>query len=123
MRRATSAAEVEEARVEAPRAVDEDRCIVDEHVAAPEETPYLGEGTVGAFLIVDVELDDGDLQALLLELVGCGKALVGVARAHHRDQAGPRELAHDLETDAAVGAGDEGDARCCHEPSPRRRRP
>ena len=40
-----------------------------------------------AFLIVEVELDDGDLQALRLELVGRGEALLGIARADDRGQA------------------------------------
>ena len=76
----------------------------------------LGDRSADARLVGHVQCNGGrQLNALRGELGQSGGALLERARGEHGGHSRPRQLAHDLEADAAIGTRDEGNAWVRHE--------
>ncbi len=93
--------------------VEEDAGVIDEDVEAAQVLLDEREGGGDGVGDGDVEADGRGFQPLARELGGGFLTLLGVACTHHDVDAQLAELAGDLEADALVGAGDEGDACGC----------
>ena len=69
----------------------------------------VGDSGADARLVGHIQRNGGrQLNALGSELGRSGRALFERARGEHRGHSLPRQLAHDLEADAAIGTRDEG---------------
>ena len=102
-----------ELRIEEARSarIDHDAGVVHEHVDAAAPLGNGGNAGADAAAARHVEALKLDPQACVLQRLRCRFALSGIARGQHDREAVPRELTTDLETDAAVAAAHQRDAR------------